>query len=105
MGSATPLTAGVGYGSTASAPRGKQQRHQDHCPLKIEEPVLKAFQDAGLPVAGAKNTSKECGKIGCASKIDAADVTILALGDEYDADEYASKEAAAAPSPPTRTSC
>src|SRR2546423_5015317 len=38
-GSATPPTATVGYGFTAPGNTGQQQRHQDHCPLKIEEPV------------------------------------------------------------------
>src|SRR2546421_4550647 len=38
-GSATPPTATVGYGFTAPGNTGQQQRHQDHCPLKIEEPI------------------------------------------------------------------
>ncbi len=39
-GSATPPTATAGYDSTAPGTTGQQQQHQDHCPLKVEEPTI-----------------------------------------------------------------
>jgi transposase len=55
--SATPPTVTVGYGSTAPAPRGQRQHPQDHCPLKIEEPLWR-----GKP--GAKATAGVISKAG-----------------------------------------
>lgn len=52
------IEAFIEYVSTAPAPRGQQQRQQDHRPLEFEEPVYPITLDSSKTYSGVRRSGR-----------------------------------------------